>query len=172
METESFPLPLPRGPGVGLYRGVFLRRLGTLADSTELHFGGRASKYADPALFRRLLRRLHRKRWVVYAKRPFAGPEQVFRYLGRYTHRVAISDSRLLHATTGRVRIRTRAGGSAEMTPTQFTSRFLLHVLPAGFHKIRHFGLYAPSAAGRAWLQARRHLERAAGDEPPTAGTR
>jgi hypothetical protein len=86
---------------------------------------------------------LHRAAWIVYAKRPFGGPEQVYRYLGRYTHRVAISNSRLVSATDDTVTFRTRGDQTASLPPLVFLRRFLQHVLPFGFVKIRHYGLLA-----------------------------
>ena len=144
-----------------LFRSQMLKRVGAMHDGGVLRFAGRATNLGDPTVFARLQRRLYRKKWVVYAKRPFTGPAQVFQYLGRYTHRVAISDHRVLDVTAENVRVATRDDGSADMTPRQFVSRLLLHVLPSGFHKIRHFGLYAPTHAKRGLLQARRHLEEA-----------
>lgn len=95
--------------------------------------------------FNALLAKLFNKDWVVYSKRPFAGPEQVFTYLGRYTHRVAISNHRLADYDGEDVTITTRDGGPVAMTAETFIGRFLEHVLPKGFTKIRHFGLMAPS---------------------------
>jgi len=86
---------------------------------------------------------LHRVSWIVYAKRPFGGPQQVYRYLGRYTHRVAISNSRLVSATDHTVTFRTRGDQTASLPPLVFLKRFLQHVLPHGFVKIRHYGLLA-----------------------------
>jgi predicted RNA-binding Zn-ribbon protein involved in translation (DUF1610 family) len=86
---------------------------------------------------------LHRASWIVYAKRPFGGPEQVYRYLGRYTHRVAISNSRLVSATNETVTFRTRGDQMASLPTLVFLKRFLQHVLPFGFVKIRHYGLLA-----------------------------
>jgi hypothetical protein len=80
---------------------------------------------------------------VVYAKRPLGGPQQVFRYLGRYTHRVAISNRRLVSMDDQAVVFRTRGGDTATVSPTEFIGRFLLHILPSHFVKIRHFGLMA-----------------------------
>jgi hypothetical protein len=93
--------------------------------------------------FRRLSRRLRRKRWVVYAKRPFGGPEQVHHYLGRYTHRVAISNVRILRADRDGVTFRTRGAETTTIPPVEFLRRFFEHVLPSGFVKIRHYGLLA-----------------------------
>lgn len=103
----------------------------TLAPEDE----GRAARHRTDAL--------HRASWVVYAKRPFGGAEQVYRYLGRYTHRVAISNARILSATPGAVTFRTRGDETATLAPLAFLKRFLQHVLPPGFVKIRHYGLLA-----------------------------
>ncbi len=141
-----------------LFRGVLLRRLEAAFANGELRCVGRATGLADPGAKDRLLRQLRRIKWVVYAKQPFAGAEQVFRYLGRYTHRVAISDRRLLAVEAESICIATRNGGSAWMTSAQFVARLLLHVLPRGLHKIRHFGLYAPTHASRGLPLAARLL--------------
>jgi hypothetical protein len=95
---------------------------------------------------------------VVFSKRPFAGPEQVFSYLGRYTHRVAISNHRILSVTDDCVTIATRDGATAAMTPHEFIRRFLNHVLPAGFVKIRHYGLLASTNVNTKLEVARRLL--------------
>jgi hypothetical protein len=92
---------------------------------------------------------LRRRKWVVYAKRPFAGPAQVLAYLARYTHRVAIANSRLLSLSDGKVCFRWRdykddnKSKVMELEAGEFIRRFLLHVLPDGFHRIRHYGLFA-----------------------------
>ena len=86
-----------------LFRGVFLKRLKTAVQTGDVHLVGRAAPLAELGAFTRLVSALYRKKWVVYAKKPFAGPGQVFKYLGRYTHRVAISDTRLLSVTDDRV---------------------------------------------------------------------
>jgi len=99
----------------------------------------------DPATFDKFLDRLHRMRWHVYAKRPLGGGTHIFRYLGRYTHRVALSNARLIAADTKGVTFATKDGQSVTLTPRELMRRFLQHVLPAGFTKIRHVGLYASS---------------------------
>jgi hypothetical protein len=101
---------------------------------------------------------------VVYAKRPFGGPEQVFRYLGRYTHRVAISNRRLVSRDDQAVVFRTRGDATASVSPTEFIGRFLLHILPNRFVKIRHFGLMASGNVSTK-------LERARALLPATATT-
>jgi hypothetical protein len=113
------------------------------------------NEFADPEGFDRLMGRLARARWVVYAKKPFRDARFVLRYLGRYTHRVAISNSRLVAVTDDVVTFRTKDGKTATLTPLEFLRRFVQHVLPDGLHKIRHFGLYAGSHAQDALPTAR-----------------
>lgn len=151
-----------------LLRGKFLARLERLRDRGELQWRGRAAALADPARFARLRDRLYRKRWVVYAKRPFGGSEQVFRYLGRYTHRVGLSNRRLLSMDERGVTFRTRGEATATLAPVEFLRRFVLHVLPKGFVKIRHHGLMAPGNVATRLLVARRLIERS--PTPPSAG--
>lgn len=139
-----------------LYRGVVRAWLRAAFDDDRLAFDG------DARAFARLLRSIHRKNWVVYAKPPFAGAKQVFAYLGRYTHRVAISDHRLLAVTSDTVTFTTRDGGRVAVAPEEFIRRFLLHVLPTGFHEIRHFGLYAAANVHTRLEQARARLPAAA----------
>jgi hypothetical protein len=114
-----------------------------------LRFAGSVAGLADPPAFAAFLATCRVTDWVVYAKPPFAGPAQVLEYLGRYTHRVALSNDRLLSLDDGQVRFRWKdyAHGNRLKTMTlpaeEFLRRFLLHVLPAGFVRIRHFGLFA-----------------------------
>jgi len=118
------------------------------ASLVKAHNDGRLRLPNDLATlgaFERLRKKLFDKDWCVYAKRPFAGAEQVYAYLGRYTHRVAISHHRILAVTADSVTIGTRDGKTATMTPHEFIRRFLNHVLPKGFRKIRHYGLLASS---------------------------
>jgi len=132
-----------------VFRGKFLAGLKRLHHRKKLQCAGPAAALADRRQFAKLLRRLHRHDWVVYAKPAFGGPMQVLRYLGRYTHRVAISNHRLLIFKQERVTFRwkdyTRGGKQGEMTlsATEFLRRFFLHVLPRGFVRIRHFGFLA-----------------------------
>jgi hypothetical protein len=149
---------------VAVLRKLWSRRVRDLLqeayDQGALDLGGACTALANPPAFQHLLRGLSRKHWVVYCKPPFAGPEAVFAYLGRYTHRVAISDHRLRAMTETTVTFATKEGGQVTVTPEEFVRRFLLHVLPPGFHKIRHLGLYAGAnvqtrlAAARALLPA------------------
>jgi len=128
-----------------LFRGKFLDGLRRLYDADRLCCTGAAKQLAEPAAFNKLLDRLYKTDWVVYAKRPFAGPERVFRYLGRYTHRVGISNQRLQAFDQKGVRFATKGGKHITFAPHEFIRRFLDHVLPRGFTKIRHFGLHAPA---------------------------
>jgi hypothetical protein len=132
-----------------VFRGKFIAGLKRLYQRKQLRCAGPAALLADPKQFAKLLRRLHRRDWVVYAKRAFGGATQVLRYLGRYTHRVAISNHRLLAFDGDRVTFRYKdyahGGKQRKMTlaGTEFLRRFFLHVLPKGFVRIRHFGFLA-----------------------------
>ena len=132
-----------------VFRGKFCAGLRRLCRSHRLCCAGPASALATPKQFNKLLRRLHRQDWVVYAKPAFGGPTQVLRYLGRYTHRIAISNHRLLCFDGERVTFRWKdyahGGKQRKMTllGTEFLRRFFLHVLPQGFVRIRHFGFLA-----------------------------
>jgi hypothetical protein len=132
-----------------LFRRLFLERLDAAFAAGTLRFFSDLAGLADPDAFARHLAPLRQAEWVVYAKPPFGGPEQVLAYLGRYTHRVALTNSRLLDLEDGRVRFRWkdyRRHAKAKVMSLEageFIRRFLLHVLPAGFHRIRHFGFLA-----------------------------
>jgi hypothetical protein len=141
-----------------LFRGKFLDGLARAYARGELDLGGACAELANPDAFGQLKDTLYRKDWVVYAKRPFAGPEQVFKYLGQYTHRVGISNHRLVAFDEHGVCFRTKNGKQITVAPTEFIRRFLLHVLPDGFAKIRHYGLHASSNVRTKLAEARRHL--------------
>jgi len=132
-----------------LFRGKFLHGLQQLYAAGELTFAGNTADLADPKIFAALRDQLYRRDWVVYAKPPFGGAEHVYRYLGRYTHRVAISNSRLVAMEDDRVRFyyKDYADGNRKKQMTlsaeEFIRRFLLHVLPKRFVRIRHYGLMA-----------------------------
>jgi len=132
-----------------LYRRLFLQRLQAAFDTGELKFFGDLTRLREPAAFARHLQALRDVEWIVYAKRPFAGPQHVLDYLGRYTHRVAIGNSRLLACDNGGVRFRWkdyRANNKSKVMTLdtgEFIRRFLLHTLPKGFRRIRHFGFLA-----------------------------
>ena len=134
-----------------LFRRLFLEQLRLAYDQGELQCHGDLDHLTDAAAFAEWLKPLRQVEWVVYSKRPFAGPEAVLSYLSRYTHRVAISNSRLLrfddqgvtfkwkdYRAKGRARYKTMT-----LAADEFIRRFLLHVLPTGFHRIRHYGLFA-----------------------------
>jgi hypothetical protein len=108
--------------------------------------------FCDPVAFPRLMGKLSKLSWNVYAKAPFKKSQHVLAYLGRYTHRVGIANSRLLDVTDDHVVFRTKNGATETLTPVAFLWRFVQHVLPEGFHKIRHFGLYAAGAHQRLAL--------------------
>lgn len=121
-----------------LFRGIFLHGL------ERMRARGLLADDLDDRAARRRRARLYDTSWVVYAKRPFGGAEQVYRYLGRYTHRVAISNARLVSVDDDAVVFRTRGPGTATLHPVEFIRRFLQHRLPRGFVKIRHGGLLSP----------------------------
>ena len=132
-----------------VFRGKFVAGLKQLFAQSELQFHGSQQYLAAPGCFLSFLRQLFRQDWVVYAKPPFGGAEHVLNYLARYTHRVAISNHRLVAFENDRVSFRWRdyahGGKKKVMTVSahQFLRRFLLHVLPGGLVRIRHFGLFA-----------------------------
>jgi len=144
-----YPFFLPVRVLSRVFRGKFLAGLKRLYLRKKLPCAGPAAALAEPQQFAKLLRRLHRHDWVVYAKPAFGGPVQVLRYLGRYTHRVAISNHRLLAFDQERVTFRWKdyahgsKPGTMTLCATEFLRRFFLHVLPKGFVRIRHFGFLA-----------------------------
>jgi hypothetical protein len=155
-----------------LYRRLFLQRLQTAFDKAELAFFGNLAHLAEPMVFAQHLRALRNVEWNVYAKRPFGGPQQVLEYLGRYTHRVAIANSRLVACENGDVRFRWkdyRANNKSKvmtLDADEFMRRFLLHVLPKGFRRIRHFGFLANACRTTKLLIIRAALE---APQPPPA---
>lgn len=132
-----------------LFRRLFLEALRAAFEAGQLQFFGDLVDLADPQAFARLLASASRRNWVVYAKPPFGGPEQVLAYLSRYTHRVAIANSRLIGSEDGKVTFRWRdyRHGRRPRRMTldagEFIRRFLLHTLPDGVHRIRHYGFLA-----------------------------
>jgi len=158
----DFFLPIPVLRKV--FRGKFIAGLKRLRQLGKLCHSGPAVLLAAPKQFAKLLRRLHLRRWVVYSKAAFGGPMQVLRYLGRYTHRVAISNHRLLAFDGGRVTFQWKdyAHGSIpkDMTlaATEFLRRFFLHVLPKGFVRIRSFGFLANRFRTQSLLLCRQLL--------------
>jgi len=166
-----------------LFRRLFLESLAAAHDAGQLRFFGDHAALADRAAFASYLAPLRKAEWVVYGKRPFGGPEQVLAYLSRYTHRVAIANSRLIACDGETVTFRWkdyRAKGRERyktmmLAVPEFIRRFLIHVLPKGFHRIRHYGLFANASRAdsiariRGLLRtdaAHRHDDTDA-DEPP-----
>jgi hypothetical protein len=134
-----------------LFRRLFLERLLAVHAAGRLNFFGAHAALADPQAFTTYLAPVRKVEWVVYAKKPFGGPQAVLAYLSRYTHRVAIANSRLItcdrdgvtfrwkdYRRDGRERFKTMT-----LATSEFIRRFLIHVLPSGFHRIRHYGLFA-----------------------------
>ena len=140
---------LPRPVLRRVFRGKFVAGLKSAFQHQQLHFCGDLALLAQPKTFASWLRPLFRKNWVVYCKPPFGGPEYVLQYLGRYTHRVAISNYRLISLADGEVTFRWRDSAHhneqkvMSLSLDEFLCRFLLHVLPKGFVRIRHFGFLA-----------------------------
>jgi predicted Zn-ribbon and HTH transcriptional regulator len=131
------------------FRKIYLRKLGTAYNKNELIFPGKIVALGSKEAFTEMSQKLSKTEWIAYAKRPFAGPEQVLEYLGRYTHRVAISNNRILTIDNDGVTFsyRDRKNNNEKKPKTldhvEFIRRFLLHVLPGGFMKIRYFGFLA-----------------------------
>jgi Putative transposase/Transposase zinc-binding domain len=158
-----------------LFRRLFLTRLNELHQAGRLAFFGALAPLADPRAFLRHLAPARTRRWVVYAKPPFAGPEAVLAYLSHYTHRIAISNRRLVALDDDGVTFRYKDYRRDEperqrimtLHPHEFIRRFLLHVLPRGFHRIRHYGLLAASTRKASLARARELL---AVPQPPEPG--
>ena len=158
-----------------LFRGRLLAMLVDAHGEGRLRFSGHLAALADRKTFKRCLAPLRRAEWIVYVKEPFGGPSQVLRYLSRYTHRVAISNRRLVSADDGGIAFRwkdyrvvpearLRHGGperwkTMTLTPHEFIRRFLIHVLPKGFHRIRHYGLLANANRAESIARARELLD-------------
>ena len=132
-----------------VFRGKFVAGLKSAFQREQLHLSGNLAFLAEPKIFASCLRPLFRKDWIVYCKPPFGGPEYVLHYLGRYTHRVAISNHRLVSFENGQVTFRWRDSAHNNeqklmaLSLDEFLRRFLLHLLPKGFVRIRHFGFLA-----------------------------
>jgi hypothetical protein len=172
--SERFFLPLKVLQKV--FRGKFVEGLKDAFAQKRLHLAGPIQHLARPNCFAAFVRKLHRHPWVVYVKPPFGGPEQVLRYLGRYTHRVAISNHRLLAFDGDNVTFRWRdyAHGNVQRTMTvsaeEFIRRFLLHVLPKSFVRIRHFGFMANYRRSTSFELCRRLLQMAPDPASPETG--
>jgi hypothetical protein len=160
-----------------LFRRLLLEMLVAAHHAGRLQFFGANARLADKTAFATYLRPLRKIDWVVYAKEPFAGPRQVLRYLSRYTHRIAISNRRLLAADRNGVTFKYkdyRVDGPARYTtmtlaPHEFIRRFLIHVLPKGFHRIRHYGLLASTNRAANIAHARELLAAPSRPKEPEA---
>jgi len=149
-----------------LFRGLMLAKLLAAHRAGQLRFFNQCAHLAERKAFARYLAPLRRRKWYVYSKRPFGGPEVVLAYLSRYTHRVAISNRRLIAFDQNGVTFSYkdyRADGRARykvmtLAPNEFIRRFLIHVLPKGFHRIRHYGLLAKSSCAENLARARELL--------------
>lgn len=157
-----------------LFRRLFLEQLSAAHLAGQLQFFGNQAALADPKMFKDHLAPLRRTEWVVYAKRPFGGPEAVLAYLSRYTHRVAIANSRLVAFNDAGVTFKWKdyrakqhqrgkepapaKAGVMTLTVDEFIRRFLIHVLPSGFHRIRHYGLFANGGRADNIARARQLL--------------
>ena len=154
-----------------LFRRVFLKKLAAAHEAGRLEFFGAHARLAEPRAFADYPAPLRKIKWVVYAKPPLAGPKAVLAYLSRYTHRVAISNSRLIALDDKQVTFKykdyraAKANGGGDLHKTmalpisEFIRRFLLHVLPSGFHRIRHYGLLANGGRAKNLARARELLD-------------
>jgi hypothetical protein len=150
-----------------LFRRLMLDKLVTAHDAGKLAFFGEHAHLAEAAAFNAFLAPLRKTKWFVYSKRPFSGPKAVLAYLSRYTHRVAISNRRLIAADAENVTFKVkdyRIEGPARyktmtLATDEFIRRFLIHVLPKGLHRIRHYGLFAGSAKAKNLARMRTLLE-------------
>jgi len=158
-----------------LFRGLMLAKLLAAHQAGQLQFFNQHAHLAEPKAFARYLAPLRRRKWYVYSKRPFGGPEAVLAYLSRYTHRVAISNRRLIALDENGVTFNYkdyRADGRTRhkvmtLTTSEFIRRFLSHVLPKGFHRIRYYGLLAKSSCAENLARARRLLAVPKPQAPP-----
>jgi hypothetical protein len=147
-----------------VFRGKFLDFFKQAVEENKLKFVGRTSGLAEEDCFRQWIRAVRKKRWIVYAKKPFSSAERVLDYLGRYTHRVAISNNRIVRVSEGRVSFSYRDRRSGDRVKTmrlevgEFIRRFLLHVLPEGMQRIRHYGFLANRTKKESLARCREYL--------------
>jgi hypothetical protein len=159
-----------------VFRGKFLHYLQEAFENGQLGLDGQLEPLRDPRVWGSALKAVRKGEWVVYAKRPFGGPAQVLKYLAGYTHRVAISNQRLISMADGKVTFwwKDYADGSRKKQMTldaqEFIRRFLLHVLPAGFHRIRHYGFLANSVRKEKLALCRKLLGQRTPPTPPDPG--
>jgi Putative transposase len=176
--SEDYLLPVPVLSR--MFRGKMLAMLKAAHDAGRLQFFAAHAGLADKVAFKSWLEPLYDTKWHVHAKRPFAGPEAVLAYLARYTHRVAIGNSRLVSADETGVTFRYkdyRVEGperykTMTVAPGEFIRRFMLHVLPKGFHRIRHYGLLASSRTKADTIARARDLIAAAAPVQPPQPTK
>ena len=150
-----------------LFRRLYLEQLLQAHEEGTLKFFGKHAGLEDRLAFERYLQPTRQVDWVVYAKRPFAGPESVLKYLSRYTHRVAIANSRLVSANPHTVTFKwkdyrvtgDKRYSTMSLNTGEFIRRFLIHVLPSGFHRIRHYGLLSNKASAEVLPLVRQHLK-------------
>jgi len=162
-----------------LFRRLFLKKLSDAHRAGKLQFFGEHQALAETKSFSHWLKPLRQCTWVVYAKRPFAGPDAVLAYLSRYTHRVAIANSRLIAMDEQGITFKWKDYRAKEryrhktmtLDPDEFIRRFLLHVLPSGFHRIRHYGLIANTTRKNNLARARELLMAEKATEPADAET-
>lgn len=158
-----------------VFRAKFLETSSQLISSGQLQLPTRLANLATAIGLKQWLRRLKKKAWIVYSKAPFGGPQRLLDYLGRYTHRVAISNHRLLSIDDGQIQFhwRDRADGNrrkvAVLPASEFIRRFLYHVLPEGFMRIRHYGFLANRAKQQALARCREHLHVSQPPDEPAA---
>jgi Putative transposase/Transposase zinc-binding domain len=160
-----------------LFRRLFLHYLQEAFEAPRLHFAGSLAALTDARAFAAHLAPARQTEWVVYAKRPCAGPQQVLDYVGRYTHRIALSNERLVAIDGGRVTFRytdyRTDGADAQRTmtleATEFMRRFLLHIVPPRFHRIRYYGLFGNLHRAEKLAQCRHLLDMAAPAPAPAA---
>ena len=158
-----------------LFRRRFLEQLEAAFAAGTLHLAGSLHTLRDPHAWARYLTPVRQVEWVVYAKRPFAGPQQVLDYVGRYTHRVAMSNDRIQDIDHDEVRFTykdyradpAQSLKTLTLAATEFIRRFLLHVLPLGFHRIRYYGFLSPRHRAEKLTRCRQLLETAAPREVP-----
>lgn len=162
-----------------LFRRLFLQHLQARYDAGTLRLVGPLESLRDPPTWACALAAVRQTEWVVYAKRPFAGPQQVVDYVGRYTHRVAIANHRLLDMDDGQVRFTYKdyrvdlpqSSKTMTLPATEFIRRFLLHVLPTGFHRIRYYGFLAARHRREKLARCRQLVGAAARSTPPAGVT-
>lgn len=162
---RNFLFPV-RALGI-VFRAMFIKELRRLRSDGKLSYAAGASAFESDADFGKLLAKLRKRQWLVYSEPTFSKPEHVIRYLGRYTHRLAISDYRLVEVTETAVTFSTRGDQTLTLEPIEFLRRFLSHVLPSRFRRIRNSGILANSNLRTKWQRATELIGRAQTEEQP-----